>query len=62
MVKIHVLKEGVGTSTSTSIRLLGKTVRHHAEGVRRADVRVKSACACAVSLKSLDKIGASAKV
>ena len=48
--------------TSTSIRFLGKTVRHRAEGVRRADVRVKSACACAVSLKSLDKIGASAKV
>ena len=49
-------------SYTSSIRLLVKTVRHHAEDVRRADVRVKSACACAVSLKSLDKIGASAKV
>ena len=27
--------------TSTSIGLLGKTVRHHAEGVRRADVYIK---------------------
>ena len=26
-------------------------MRHHAEGVRRADMRVKSACVCAVSLK-----------
>ena len=41
-------------STSTSIHLLGKTVRNHAEGVRRgcADKTVR---AYAVSLKSLDK-------
>ena len=43
-------------STSTSIYLLGKTVRHRAEGVHRAVVRLKTACVSAVSHKSLDKI------
>ena len=48
----QILQCSTKCSTSTSIRLLGKTVMHRAEGVRRADVLSASV----VELKSLARI------